>query len=73
MDTSFKHIEKIPVERHRIQFNTREGFAEACRRCGEQGFLRFRNGKDFFLVGRLVRANQEELIIELDAARDVDT
>ncbi len=72
MDTSFTTLGTAAVKRHRLRFNSQEGFAEACRRCARLGFLSFRSESGVF-VGRLVRVNRQELLMELDAAPDLDS
>lgn len=59
------------VERYYLGFDTREEFAKALDTCMEEGCLRFTNGDpDETLVGRFVRASEEFLQIEVDAAVD---
>lgn len=71
MNTRFKPIGVKPVERYRLQFETREGFEEARKRIREVGFLLFNNSKGDGLVGRLVRFSVSHRVVEVDAAEDL--
>lgn len=61
-----------PVRRYRLRFTKPDDYDAARKKCQEIGYLRFRNGGKHDLIGRPVRMSREMLVIEVDAAEDLD-
>lgn len=59
------------VERYLLTFNTPQDYEDALNICKERGYLRFRNGKEKYLIGRPIRVSRDDRAIEVDAAEDL--
>ncbi|MBF2735947.1 MAG: hypothetical protein ISN26_07795 [Betaproteobacteria bacterium AqS2] len=60
------------LARHRLRFNSPDDFEEILRRSKKDGFIYFSGKGQKNLVGRIVRVADEHLVIEVDAAEDIE-